>query len=197
MSKGIREAPGKALIGELAAASGDRPEGAFGETGTFIPDCKVRAVLLCFAVLLRQLLSAPHRTEGRPSCRSAPCRTTVSRLLGCTPHDHPTLLYPTLTTPAMRQACGRRWRPRARSWAPPVLVCTPYDHPTLPYPYHTCHAAGLRQAMATAGALVGASIAGLAYKLSGQNYILTFALATIPATLALVITWTVRLPGHG
>lgn len=30
MSKGIREAPGKALIGELAAASGDRPEGAFG-----------------------------------------------------------------------------------------------------------------------------------------------------------------------
>ncbi|KAK9839281.1 hypothetical protein WJX81_005580 [Elliptochloris bilobata] len=76
MSKGIREAPGKALIGELAAASGDRPEGAFG----------------------------------------------------------------------------------------------------------------LRQAMATAGALVGASIAGLAYKLSGQNYILTFALATIPATIALVIT---------
>ena len=45
--------------------------------------------------------------------------------------------------------------------------------------------------MATAGALVGASIAGLAYKLSGQNYILTFALATIPATLALVITCTV------
>ena len=30
MSKGVREAPGKALIGELAAASGDRPEGAFG-----------------------------------------------------------------------------------------------------------------------------------------------------------------------
>jgi len=32
MSKGVREAPGKALIGELAAASGDRPEGAFGKT---------------------------------------------------------------------------------------------------------------------------------------------------------------------
>lgn len=31
MSKGVREAPGKALIGELAAASGDRPEGAFGK----------------------------------------------------------------------------------------------------------------------------------------------------------------------
>ncbi|CAL5224326.1 g6995 [Coccomyxa viridis] len=76
MSKGVREAPGKALIGELAAASGDRPEGAFG----------------------------------------------------------------------------------------------------------------LRQAMATAGALVGASIAGLAYKLSGQNYTVTFALATVPATLALLLT---------
>jgi hypothetical protein len=49
--------------------------------------------------------------------------------------------------------------------------------------------------MATAGALVGASIAGLAYKLSGQNYILTFALATIPATLALVITCSAR-PGR-
>ena len=31
MSKGIREAPGKALIGDLAAESGDRTEGAFGE----------------------------------------------------------------------------------------------------------------------------------------------------------------------
>lgn len=31
MSKGIREAPGKALIGDLAAESGDRTEGAFGK----------------------------------------------------------------------------------------------------------------------------------------------------------------------
>ena len=30
MSKGVREAPSKALIGELAAQSGDRPEQAFG-----------------------------------------------------------------------------------------------------------------------------------------------------------------------
>ena len=30
MSKGIREAPTKALIGDLAKQSGDRPEGAFG-----------------------------------------------------------------------------------------------------------------------------------------------------------------------
>ena len=46
--------------------------------------------------------------------------------------------------------------------------------------------------MATAGALVGASIAGLAYKLSGQNYTVTFAMATIPAAMALVLTWSVR-----
>ena len=31
MSKGIREAPTKALIGDLARQSGDRTEGAFGE----------------------------------------------------------------------------------------------------------------------------------------------------------------------
>ena len=30
MSKGIREAPTKALMGELAARSDDRPEQAFG-----------------------------------------------------------------------------------------------------------------------------------------------------------------------
>ena len=46
--------------------------------------------------------------------------------------------------------------------------------------------------MGTAGALVGASIAGLAYKLSGQNYTVTFAMATVPAVLALVLTWSVR-----
>ena len=82
MSKGIREAPGKALIGDLAAASGDRPEGAFG----------------------------------------------------------------------------------------------------------------LRQALATAGALVGSAIAGLAYKLSGQNYVLTFALAAAPAAAALVLTTAAFAP---
>ena len=30
MSKGIREAPSKAMIGDLATESGDKPEGAFG-----------------------------------------------------------------------------------------------------------------------------------------------------------------------
>lgn len=38
MSKGIREAPGKALIGDLAAESGDRTEGAFGTLQTLF--CK-------------------------------------------------------------------------------------------------------------------------------------------------------------
>ncbi|KAK9803095.1 hypothetical protein WJX73_000936 [Symbiochloris irregularis] len=47
---------------------------------------------------------------------------------------------------------------------------------------------GLRQAMATFGALIGASIAGLAFQLSGQNYIITFALSTVPAVAALLLT---------
>lgn len=38
MSKGIREAPTKALMGELAAKSDDRPEQAFGaRTATTLP----------------------------------------------------------------------------------------------------------------------------------------------------------------
>ncbi|KAL6785187.1 hypothetical protein ACKKBG_A02795 [Auxenochlorella protothecoides x Auxenochlorella symbiontica] len=45
----------------------------------------------------------------------------------------------------------------------------------------------LRQSMATFGALVGAASAAAAYKLSGQNYVATFALAALPATLALVL----------
>lgn len=50
---------------------------------------------------------------------------------------------------------------------------------------------GLRQAMATFGALLGASIAGICYNLSGQNYILTFALSTLPAVLSLVLVYGV------
>ena len=47
--------------------------------------------------------------------------------------------------------------------------------------------------MATFGALLGATVAGVAFKLSGQNFILTFALATIPAGIALFITTAVQL----
>ena len=43
----------------------------------------------------------------------------------------------------------------------------------------------LRQSMATFGALVGAAAAAAAYKLSGQNYVATFAIAALPAILAL------------
>lgn len=45
----------------------------------------------------------------------------------------------------------------------------------------------LRQAMATLGALIGAATAALAYNLSGKNYVMTFALASVPATIALVL----------
>jgi MFS family permease len=45
----------------------------------------------------------------------------------------------------------------------------------------------LRQSMATFGALLGAGAAAAAYQLSGKNYVLTFAMAAIPATLAMVL----------
>lgn len=45
----------------------------------------------------------------------------------------------------------------------------------------------LRQSMATFGALVGAGAAAAAYQLSGKNYVMTFALAAVPATMALVL----------
>jgi len=50
----------------------------------------------------------------------------------------------------------------------------------------------LRQATSTFGALVGATVAGLAFKLSGSNYVLTFALSAIPAFLALLLVTAVR-----
>lgn len=65
MSKGIREAPGKALIGDLAAESGDRTEGAFGIPAVMLeyqlspltistPTCRTRR---------RLCLPAYHRTK--------------------------------------------------------------------------------------------------------------------------------------
>lgn len=50
----------------------------------------------------------------------------------------------------------------------------------------------LRQSLATFGALLGASTAALAYSLSGRNYIATFALASLPAAMALVLVTVVR-----
>ena len=51
--------------------------------------------------------------------------------------------------------------------------------------------AGLRQACSTFGALLGATVAGLAFKISAQNYTITFALSTIPALAALLLTISV------
>ena len=51
--------------------------------------------------------------------------------------------------------------------------------------------------MATFGALLGATVAGIAFKLSGQSFIATFALATVPAGIALFITTAVWLPHWG
>lgn len=48
------------------------------------------------------------------------------------------------------------------------------------------HPAGLRQSLATAGMLLGSSIAAAAFAATQQNYILTFTLATIPTGVALL-----------
>lgn len=45
----------------------------------------------------------------------------------------------------------------------------------------------LRQSMATFGALFGAAVAAAAYKMSGQNYVVTFAMAGVPALVALTL----------
>ena len=39
---------------------------------------------------------------------------------------------------------------------------------------------------------MGASVAGLAFKLSGSNFVLTFALSAVPAFLALLLVTAVR-----
>lgn len=48
--------------------------------------------------------------------------------------------------------------------------------------------------MSTFGALLGATIAGITFRTTGQNYIFTFALATVPALAALVLTVSVSPP---
>ncbi len=55
-----------------------------------------------------------------------------------------------------------------------------------------CACAGLRQSAQTFGAMVGASIAAATFKLSGSNYIATFALSAIPAVIALCVVTVVR-----
>uniref|UniRef100_A0A7S0YI33 Major facilitator superfamily (MFS) profile domain-containing protein n=1 Tax=Polytomella parva TaxID=51329 RepID=A0A7S0YI33_9CHLO len=48
---------------------------------------------------------------------------------------------------------------------------------------------GLRQALATAGMLLGSTIASFTFAATGQNYKLTFALATVPPFIALLWLW--------
>ena len=45
---------------------------------------------------------------------------------------------------------------------------------------------GLRQSLATAGALIGSTIASLVFVLSGHNYVATFAAASFPPIIALL-----------
>lgn len=47
--------------------------------------------------------------------------------------------------------------------------------------------AGLRQSAQTFGAMVGASIAAFTFRLTGSNYIATFALSSVPALVALMV----------
>lgn len=44
---------------------------------------------------------------------------------------------------------------------------------------------GLRQSLATAGMLVGSTVASLTFAATGQNYVLTFAVAAVPPAVAL------------
>lgn len=52
-------------------------------------------------------------------------------------------------------------------------------------------AAGLRQSLATAGALLGSSVSGLVFIATGQSYEATFVAATIPPAIAVVWLMTV------
>lgn len=53
--------------------------------------------------------------------------------------------------------------------------------------------AGVRQSMATGGALIGSTGAAAVFAFSGQNYILTFAAASIPPAVALLWLLSVRI----
>jgi hypothetical protein len=134
VSKGVREAPSKALIGELAAESKDSPAAAFSERR------RRRSSFLQRAVQGGRAALYLFHPQPRPAGHG--------------------------TTPAM--GCPAACR--------------------LPLATHThTPRAGLRQSMATFGALVGAAAAGLAYNLSGRNYVATFALSAVPATAALLL----------
>jgi hypothetical protein len=55
-----------------------------------------------------------------------------------------------------------------------------------------CVPAGLRQSLATAGALLGSSVSGLVFLATGQSYEATFVAAIIPPAVAAAWLMTVR-----
>lgn len=88
MSKGVREAPGKALIGELAAASGDRPEGAFGMSPS-PPITHVYHALPCFQGSYTAL--SPRLHPPKCGCWVPPVRLCDPVKIECRPaagHSH-------------------------------------------------------------------------------------------------------------
>jgi hypothetical protein len=78
MSKGIREAPGKALIGELAAASGDRPEGAFGARARTWREPENIPLYSCH---LSQFATCPSAPASGAGTRAARCWAETSTQL--------------------------------------------------------------------------------------------------------------------
>lgn len=58
-------------------------------------------------------------------------------------------------------------------------------------PHLTCMAPGLRQSLATAGMLIGSTIAAFTFAATNRNYIATFTVASIPPLLALI--WMVQV----
>ena len=116
MSKGIREAPTKALMGELAVKSGDRPEQAFGKCGRLPGDIPELAkhpqcfdAKLVEAGWLSSLTAAPSRSAVRTSgwvhWRQLLKASKITLASSCSPTRSPTA-FPTATFDRrMRAGC--------------------------------------------------------------------------------------------
>lgn len=59
------------------------------------------------------------------------------------------------------------------------------------YVYLCVRLTGLRQSLATAGMLIGSTIASLTFAATGSSYVLTFTVAAVPPVLALM--WLVAV----
>ena len=103
MSKGIREAPTKALMGELAVKSGDRPEQAFGKHGRLpgdIPELAKHpqcfdAMLVevgCMSSLTAAWSKSAVRTSGWVHRRQLLKASKIVLASNCSPTQSPTAL---------------------------------------------------------------------------------------------------------